>query len=109
MKNYQKIYAYMANMSDNDESPSREFVDISQLTNLILDSGATCHMTPQFLDFIPGSLKYTDKYIEVTDGHHVTAEQKVQVRIKMYDNNGDTFIVTLYIVLLAPDLRNRLC
>ena len=42
------------------------------------------------------------------DGHHVTAKQKVQVQIKMCNNNGDTFIATLHNVLLAPDLCDRL-
>ena len=63
-------------MSRNDECPSGDFGDSSQLTNWILDSGATCHMTPEVPDFIPGSLKDTDKHIELADGHHVTAKQK---------------------------------
>ena len=42
------------------------------------------------------------------DGHHVTAKQKVQVQIQMCDNNGKTLIATLYNVLLAPDLCDRL-
>ena len=33
------------------------------LTNWILDSGATCHMTPEVTDFIPGSLEDMDKFI----------------------------------------------
>ena len=57
---------------------------------------ATCHMTPEVLDFIPGSLEDTDKYIEVADGHHVTAKQKCQVRIQMCDNNRNSFIATLH-------------
>ena len=40
------IYASMARMSVNDESPSRNSGDSSQLTNWILDSVATCHITP---------------------------------------------------------------
>ena len=83
------------------------FGDSSQLTDWILDSGATCHMAPEVSDFIPGLLEYTDKHIEMADIHHVTGK-KGQVRIKMCDNNGDTFIATLPIVLLAPDLCNRL-
>ena len=51
--NYQKIYAYMARMSDNDKSLSRDFGDSLQLTNWILDSGATCHMTPHVLGLFP--------------------------------------------------------
>ena len=50
----QKIYASMARMSVNDECPSGNFGDSSQLTNWILDSGATCHMTPEVSVFIPG-------------------------------------------------------
>ena len=73
-----KIYAFMACMSSNDELSSEKYGDSLQLTNWILDSGATCHMTPEVTDFIPGSLEDTEKFIEVADGHHVTAEQKVQ-------------------------------
>ena len=69
----------MARMSGNDECPSETFGDSSQLTNWILDSVETCHMTPEVSDFIPVSLEDTDKYIEIADGHHVTAKQKGQV------------------------------
>ena len=69
----------MARMSRNDERKSVKYGDSSQLTNWILDSGETGHMTPEVPDFIPGSLEDTDKYIEVADGHHVTAKQKCQV------------------------------
>ena len=65
-------------------------------------------MTPEVSDFIPGSLEDTDKYIEVADRHHVTAKRKGQVQIQMCDDNEKTFIATLYNVLLAPDLYNRL-
>ena len=61
--NNQKIYAYMARMYDNDESPSKYFGDYLQLINCILDSKVMCHMTPKVSDFIPGSLKNTDKNI----------------------------------------------
>ena len=65
-------------------------------------------MTPEVSDFIPGSLEDTDKYIEVANGHHVTAKQKGQLQIQMCDDNRKTFIATLYNVLLEPDLCNRL-
>ena len=102
-----KIYASMALYSD-DKRKSVKYADISQLTNWILDSGATCHMTPEVSDFIPGSLEDTDKYIEVADKHHVTAGKKVQVKIQMCGDNINTFIATLYNVLLAPDLCDGL-
>ena len=103
-----QIYASRARMSSNDERSSENYGDSSQFTNWILYSGETCHMTPEVSYFIPGSLEYTDKYIEVEDGHHVTAKQKGQVRIQMCDDKGKKFIATLYNVLLAPELCNRL-
>ena len=45
-------------------------------------------MMPEITDFIPGSLEDTDKHIEVADGHHVTAKQKVSVRI----HRAETFV-----------------
>ena len=96
----------MACMSGNDECPSEIFGDSSQLTNWILYYEATCHITLEVSYFIPGLLEYTN-YIEVADGYHVTSK-KVQVQIKMCDNNGDPFIVTLHNVLLTPDLCDRL-
>ena len=86
----------MARMSSDDECKSVKYGDSSQLTNWILDSGATCHMTPEVSDFISITLEYTDEYNEVADGHHVMAKQKGQVRIQMCDDNGKTFITTLF-------------
>ena len=65
-------------------------------------------MTPEVSYCIPCSLEDTDKYIEVADGHHVTAKQTGQVRIKMCNDYGNPFIVTLHNVLLAPELCDRL-
>ena len=53
----------MARMSNDDVSKNKHYGDSLQLTNWILDSGATSHMTPEVTDFIPGSLKDTDKFI----------------------------------------------
>ena len=108
IKTTKKYVHFMARMSDNDECTSRNFGDSSQQTNWVLDSGATCHMTPEVSYLIPESLEDMDKYIEVADGHHVTAKQKVQVQIQMCNVNGKSFIATLYKVLLEPDLCDRL-
>ena len=102
--NDHNIYASIAQMSSDDKRESKDYGDSLQLTNWILDSGATCHMTTEVTDFIPGSLENTDKFIEVADRHHVTAKQKGSVRIQMCDDNGKKFVATLYNVLLAPDL-----
>ena len=67
-----------------------------------------CDMTPEVSAFIPRSLEDTYKSIEVADEHHVTAKQKVQIRIKMCNNNRDLFIATLRNILLASDLCDRL-
>ena len=64
----------MARMSSDDKRSSENYGDNSKLTNWILDSGATCHMTTEVSDFIPESLEDMDKYIEVADGHHVMAK-----------------------------------
>ena len=55
-KSAKRIYASMARISGNDKCPSGNFGDSLQLTNWILDSGSTCHMTPEVSDFIPGSI-----------------------------------------------------
>ena len=53
----------MAQMSSDDKRENKDYGDSSQLTNWILDSGATCHMTPEVTDLIPVSLEDTDKFI----------------------------------------------
>ena len=78
-ENDHNVYAYMALMTIDDERKSEKYGDSSQLTNWIINLGATCHMTPEFSDFIPRSLEDTDKYIEVADGLHVTEKQKGRV------------------------------
>ena len=98
----------MAQMSNDDLRENKDYGDSSQLTNWILDSGATCHMTSEVTNFIPGSLEDTDKFIAVADGHQVTAKQKGSVRTQIFNDNGKTFVTTLCNVLLAPYLCDRL-
>ena len=76
--NYQKIYSSMARMYDNDECTSRDFSDSLQLTNCILYLGAMCHMTPQVSDFIPGSLEYKDKMLELRT--YITSRRNKKVK-----------------------------
>ena len=85
--NDQNIYESMAHMSGNYACPSGDFGDSSQLTNWILDYEETCLMTPEVPDFISGSLKDTDNYIEVADGHHQPEKQKGQVQTKMCNDH----------------------
>ena len=39
------------------------------------------------------------KHIKAADRHHVTAKQKYQVRIKMFDDHGYPFIATIHNIL----------
>ena len=71
----------MVSMSTNVEIPRSNYGDRSQLTNWVLDSGETCHMTPEILDFIIGLLVETDTYIEVANGNYFFTEKK-QDKIK---------------------------
>ena len=52
----QKMNASMTYISSNVESPRGYFVDSSQPTNWILDSGTTCHMKPKVSGCVLGSL-----------------------------------------------------
>ena len=79
-----------------------------QLTNYILDSGTTFHMTSEISDFMPGSLVETDKYVNVEYTYFGTSKQTGEVQIKMGDNNRKPFIATRYNVLFAIYLYNRL-
>ena len=79
-----------------------------QLTNCILDSGTTYHMTPYVQDFIPGLLAEANKYIEVSDGNLVTAKQTGEAQIKMCENNGKPFIAMLYNLIFVPDSCDQL-
>ena len=49
-----RIYVSMASRSSDDKRKSVKYGDNFQLTNWILDSGATCHMMPKVMVFIPG-------------------------------------------------------
>ena len=65
-------------------------------------------MIPEVLDFIPGSLEDTDNTLKLRKDITSLRNKKGQVQIKMCDDNGKTFIATLYNVLLEPDLCDRL-
>ena len=99
-----KRYMYLWHVCLVITNSCRDFGDIFQLTNWILDLGATCNMAPQILGFIPSLLEDTYKYIKFAGGYYVMAKQKGKVQIKMGDNNRDPLIATLYNVLLAPDI-----
>ena len=94
-------------MSSNIEIPGRDFVYRSQLTNWVLDSGATFHMIPEISYFVPVSLVETDKYIEVANGDFSQLKTG-EFQIKNCDDNGKPLISTLYVLLSSPDFCDKL-
>ena len=80
-----------ANRASKAKSKNKERPDwaglSSDLLNWILDSGATCHMTPFFEDFVEGSLVDVDNYIEVADETFVPTKQQGTVRIRMHGDD----------------------
>ena len=71
----QKIHTSMTCMSANDKFPGGNFGDTLQITNWVLNSGATGHTTPEVSDIITGWLEHMDKRIEVSDVHHITEKK----------------------------------
>ena len=53
----QKMNVFMAQMSDNENISGQDFGDSSQLTNWILDSGATVSYDTTGLGFYPGLIR----------------------------------------------------
>ena len=94
----------MVCMYTNAEIPIKSYGDSLQLTNWILDSGMTCHTTPEISYFILDLLVETYKYIEFAYGHLVTEKQTGRVQVEMRDDNGKPLITTVYNLLLAPEL-----
>ena len=72
----------MARMSSDDKRESKDYGDSLQLTNWILDSGATCHMTPEVTDFIPGPLEDTDNSLKLRTDITSPRNKKVQCEYK---------------------------
>ena len=73
---YQNIYMSMAPIYSNAEGHIRYFGDSLKMSNCIIYSGETCHITSDISYFILVSLVKTDKYIEVKDEHFFTAEKQ---------------------------------
>ena len=66
----------MARIYGNDKCTSGNFGDSSQLTNWILYSVETCHMTTESLGWIPVLLEDRDKHIKVVYGYHFMEKGK---------------------------------
>ena len=91
----------MAYISYNIVIPRRYFGDSLQMTNCILNSGATLHIRPYILDLILVSLLETDKYIEFEDGDFITVNKigKVQIKSAMIMENLSLLCYITYYLL----------
>ena len=61
-------------------------------------------MTPDILNFVPGSLVKMDKYIEVADGH-LFKKKRVSIN-NILGNNGIPSLLLYINILFPPDLCN---
>ena len=67
-------------MSSDDQRKSVKYGDILKLTNWVLDSGATCHMTSEVSDFILGTLEDTDNTLKLQT--EITSRRNKKVKYK---------------------------
>ena len=80
--NDHKIYASMAQISSNEERKSEKYGDSSQLTNWNFRFRSNVPHDNRSFGFHSSIIRSRDKYIEVVDGHHVTAKKKVKYKYK---------------------------
>ena len=95
----------MARMSNNAAIPRRDYGYSSQLTHWVLDSGATCHMTPDISYCIPAHLWKQINISMLNMGIFHSKKNRISSN-KMRDNNVKPFVATLNNLLLSPDLCN---
>ena len=64
----------------------------NDLNNWVMDSGATCHMTPFRSDFAKNSESEEDRFVEVADGFTVPATTSGTVIMPVFTDNGEKLI-----------------
>ena len=101
----------MARLGNAGHLRKQENIDIllvHDLNNWVMDSGATCHMTPYKNDFVNDSKNSEDKVVEVVDGYTVPAKSSGTIIIKTTSNQGDSINLRIKGVLHVPHLSRRL-
>ena len=76
--------------------------------NWVIDSGATCHMTPYESDFLHETARSIDKVVEVADGHTVPATLCGTVLIYTMTDLGQKNNLCIEDVLFVRHLERRL-
>ena len=101
----------MANLS-NVGRKRMDYVEdiplVHDLYNWVMDSGATCHMTPHESDFLPETVRSANKVVEVADGHTVPATLCGTVLVITSTDLGQKINLRIEDVLLVPNLERRL-
>jgi hypothetical protein len=82
---------------------------VTSVTDWLIDSGATAHMTPSKEDF-NGTLTPFDSIVETANGGIIRVTHRGTVRILMCDifRPDNTIVVKLHNVLFVPGLTKRL-
>ena len=78
------------------------------LSNWVMDSGCTCHMTPFKSDFLHHTLVHENKIVEVADGNSIPATLSGTINLHVYTAKHEKLLLTLQNVLFVPTLSRRL-
>ena len=110
--NTNNIRVDMAQMSNVGRKPKTvtpvEILYTHDLSNWVMDSGATCHMTPYESDFEHNSVSHTQKGVEDADGHNVPANLSSTILIRTKNDAGENITICLIAVLCVPHLERHL-
>lgn len=96
-----------ANATKKKDPNIQEIGDPSDLNNYLPNSGAAQHMTlhqANLVDVVEGQ----NLGVEVADGHVIKRTTTGKIKIRMLDDTGKQFEVTLTNVMYVPGLSQRL-
>ena len=86
------VHVNMVQISNVGQKTKVSHTDVPlphDLYNWVMDSRATCHMTPYQTDFLPDSVNQIKKIVEIADGYNVPANLSGTVLIKTKNDAGE--------------------
>jgi hypothetical protein len=123
--NIPRIYNHDASIDDNDDlqlqhrsqQQNHELMKISiliakntckkEISHAIIDSGASCCVTPYIEDFIHRPTQIQNTTLKGISGG-LTALGRGTIQLKIHQNNTDNIILVIDNVIYAPDFPIRL-
>ena len=79
------------------------------ISNWVIDSGASAHMSPFLSDFVHGKMVSVSKIVQVADEYETPCNHKGQTHpLQMTSNNGKTVTAKMEHVLYVPTLNQHL-